>query len=94
MSGNNNSGPSNNKMSDMMTAFTNAFMTSLRLTVKDWPAWIGFAASEYVGGMIEQQFVGQNMPLRYLALGIADTQKQSYYYALKHPEKAAKDAAM
>ncbi len=77
----------------MVGEYTKALTTSFMLTIKEWPAWLGFAASEYVGQMVEDQFTGQNMWLRFIGRGIRDTQMFSYYWALKEPARAATEAS-
>lgn len=71
-----------------VSSFSEAFMKSLAHTLKDWPAWFGYGALNYVGEMVEEQFTGQNMIIRAAAKGLGDTAKQEYFYHLKFPSQA------
>lgn len=76
-----------------VSSYTKAIGNAFYLAVKDWPLWFGFAATGYAGDMVEQQFRGQNVPLQYLAHGIAQTIDYSLYYTVKHPAQANSDLA-
>lgn len=74
---------------DYTAQASQGFMHSFQLTVKDWPLWIGFAAIDYIGDMLQSSLGGQANPVVALGQGVVKTLEHNYFYATKFPDKAA-----